>query len=284
MRSQRAGMIAAGVLVVVLAFAATVLLLTRPKPEPTAATAATPTTTGTATTGAAAASTGSTAAGPTATTAATAALAAVSAAGAYLAPPREPFNVDGPADLACTAFVNNGHVLGPSRCGRARLAPTSQLVIWVTGRTPDTKAWTVRIFAYGHGNWSEPLRAVENLPGGTWTGVDVAPITLSPGGRTLLVRFTNQGTGVFLNYDLVRWPRSTGRPTVVAHRGELSHGFERVSQTPAGVVLDDYGANYDDGAPNCCPNRFDHTRIVFRDGLFRYLVRERIPASAVPAR
>jgi hypothetical protein len=69
--------------------------------------------------------------------------------------------------------------------------------------------------------------------------------------------------------------RSTGRPTVAAHRGDLSHGFFRVRQGSGGPGLDD------DGAPNCCPNRYDHARIGFRDGVFRYLVRERLPASAV---
>jgi hypothetical protein len=144
------------------------------------------------------------------------------------------------------------------------------------------RAWTVRIFAYdGRGSWSERLRAVEQVPGQTWTGVDVVAATLSPGGSTLIAMATSQGTGVYLGYDLVRWPGSTGRPAVAAHRGDLSHGFFRVRRTPDGTVLDDYGADYDDGAPNCCPNRYDHARIAFRDGVFRYLVRERLPASAV---
>jgi hypothetical protein len=140
----------------------------------------------------------------------------------------------------------------------------------------------VRIFAFdGRGSWLERLRAVEEVPGQTWTGADVVAATLSPGGSTLIAMATSQGTGVYLGYDLVRWPSSVGRPTVAAHRGDLSHGFFRVRQTPDGTVLDDYGANYDDGAPNFCPNRYDHARIAFRDGVFRYLVRERLPASAV---
>ncbi len=228
------------------------------------------------------AATGTTAAGPTSTTTGADALARVSPAGALLTALREPFNVDGAADLPCTAFLDNGHVLGPSHCGRVHLAPTGRLAIWVTGRTPDTKAWTVRIFAYdGNGSWSERLQAVEEAPGLTWTGVDVVPARLSAGATTLIAMATNQGTGVYLGYDLVRWPRSTGQPTVVAHRGDLAHGFFRVRQTPGGTVLDDYGANYDDGAPSCCPNRYDRSRIAFRAGVFRYLVREQVPASAI---
>jgi hypothetical protein len=118
--------------------------------------------------------------------------------------------------------------------------------------------------------WADELVARD--PDGSWDRIEVRTPRLAAGGATLVAEFFT-GTGVdgpdVLSYDLVHALGGSQRGSllgVVAHR-DLDRG--RLVITDA--ILDDYSADFSDGAPLCCPRRYHHARIAFLAGAFRYL-------------
>jgi hypothetical protein len=113
------------------------------------------------------------------------------------------------------------------------------------------------------------------------SGVGVVPASMS--GQTndtlvVIVRF--QGTGVMSGYDLVTW-RSGKAMGLKAHHPQGSKA--RVEVLPDGVI-EFWAANFDDDAPNCCPNFWDHDKVRWNRtvGYFRIEQLPKIPTAEMP--
>ena len=206
----------------------------------------------------------------------------VPAEGALLAPPRSLVTFPGPATLTCQRLEEEVQArLVPERCGAARLAPSNRPTLWVAGRQASTDALALEVWAHAGDRWTLALTATEE-PAGAWQELSVHTPVLTKDGQALLAAARRSGSGGLLSYDLVHAPDGQGRLEVVAHRGDLAHGAVQVITTSEGPALEDYAADFSDGAPTCCPNRFTRTRIAYRAGAMRVLNQATVEPSQVP--
>jgi len=135
----------------------------------------------------------------------------------------------------------------------------------------------VRRFVPDAGAWVIALKAKK--PAGSWSDLDVFGRDITGSGKlNVFVAARHTASGANLSYDVLSWPTPTSNLRVRFHRGLLNKGTFKA--LPSGI--DEYGANFDDGAPNCCPNFYDHVRIEFVEGEFRIVKQKKIPTADVP--
>lgn len=98
------------------------------------------------------------------------------------------------------------------------------------------------------------------------------------GEPVIVVDYDFDGSGAVHSFDVVAWDSSEVDPRVVA----FVNGTGGDRFVARGGVLEFVGANYDDGAPTCCPNVAD-VRTLRHDGPGRWAITERtVPFSEAP--
>jgi hypothetical protein len=186
--------------------------------------------------------------------------------------------VVGAAGSPCQSLVTPGSL---GECGEVPVA--GGRVVWVierTATTAGTNAIRVRMMTFvpDAGGWVEWLMA-EDPVGDRWSDVNVLATDLTGDGvAELLVGFRGVDEQQTLEYDIVGYGGS-GLPTVLAHPDPTARGIVVVS---SGQVQE-YGAQYPNGEPACCPPSYLHRTIAFDGGFFRAISSETIPPNAVPA-
>ena len=182
-----------------------------------------------------------------------------------------------PSNAPCTALITAG-TLGD--CGEVAVA--GQRVVWVVERatTPTgTPAFAVRIstFVPEEGGWVRWLEAADPA-GERWSDVNVLAADLTGDGvAELLVGFRSIGEAQTLEYDIVGYSESAV-PEVLAHPDAATKGSVIVS---AGTIQE-YGAQYPNDEPLCCPPSYLRRTIAFEDSFFRVVGSETVVVTAVP--
>lgn len=98
------------------------------------------------------------------------------------------------------------------------------------------------------------------------------------GESVVVVDYDFDGSGSVHSFDVVAWDAGAPQPRVVATVSGT--GLDRFS--PRGDALEFVSANYDDGAPTCCPNHAE-VRTLRRDAPGRWSLAARVvPWSAAP--
>jgi hypothetical protein len=201
----------------------------------------------------------------------------ISTAGQVLAEGARPL-VAAPAGAACQALVTPGSI---GECGESAVA--GGRVIWVVERTATTTGTTavlVRVFVYvaSEGGWVEWLVAADPT-GERWSDVNVLTSDLTGDAvAELVVGFRGVDEAQTLEYDVVGYDQD-GLPLVLAHPDPSARGAVVVT---AGQ-LQDYGAQYPNGEPACCPPSYLHRTIAYDGGFFRVVTSETVPPNVVPA-
>jgi hypothetical protein len=182
-----------------------------------------------------------------------------------------------PSNVACTALMSPG-TLGD--CGEVVVA--GQRVVWVVEQatTPTgAPAFATRIstFVPEEAGWVQWLEASDPA-GERWSDVNVLATDLtSDGVAELLVGFRSVGEEQTLEYDIVGYSESAV-PEVLAHPDPATRGSVIVS---AGTIQE-YGAQYPNDEPLCCPPSYLRRTIGFEDSFFRVLGSETVVTTAVP--
>jgi hypothetical protein len=185
--------------------------------------------------------------------------------------------VPAPATTPCQGLVSAG-TLG--ECGEVLVA--GGRVLWVVERsTITTGATALRARVFTHvpdaGGWVEWLQAADPA-GERWTDVNVLAADLTGDGVSeLLVGFRGIGDGQALEYDIVGYGQD-GLPVVLAHPETPARGAVVVS---AGQVQE-YGAQYPNGEPACCPSAYLLRMIAYDAGFFRVVSSETVAPNVVP--
>jgi hypothetical protein len=202
---------------------------------------------------------------------------AIATTGQVLAEGARPV-VAGAAGAPCQTLVSAGSI---GECGEVAVA--GGRVIWVVERAATTTGATsvsVRVFAFvpSAGGWVEWLQASDPT-GERWIDVNVLATDLTADAvPELLVGFRGVGDIQPLEYDIVGYDPS-GLPVVLAHPDPSARGAVVV----AAGQLQDYGAEYPNGEPACCPPSYLHRTIVYDAGFFRVIASETVAPSVVPA-
>jgi hypothetical protein len=147
----------------------------------------------------------------------------------------------------CASFADDGG--WQATCKLAHTAGGDTYAVVQRRPVGDATAWRAEVLTFNEsaGGWSVALRAADD-EGITWTQVTATVADLTADAKPEIVfAFRSQGTGDFLNLDLVT-RSSGGGPTVVGHR-ELSHGSAHLE----GTALVDYSADHPNSEPECCP-------------------------------
>lgn len=175
------------------------------------------------------------------------------------------------------------HTATYEEVGCNKIAMAAGDIYWVVQRKDNGAGATqilvhIRYFVPAAGGWVIALKALETT--GAWFDVDVLARNIGGTGKpNAIVAYSFSGSGTVLEYDVLSWPAGRTAPYIRFHRGGLNKGRFRTSSGK----IEDWGANFDDGAPNCCPNFFNYTRIEFLAGEFRIASRQRVRTSSVPA-
>ena len=147
------------------------------------------------------------------------------------------------------------------------------IATWVTGRErhnlpgADEPRIVVRIYQRLK-NGTDSLTYVGIGDPGVWADVDVRVGSLTGQVRdTLVVVVTMRGSGTYAGYDLVTW-RKASPLRLAAHHPEGSHA--QIYVRSKGYVST-YVADYSDGAPNCCPNSWQHDNVRWYAPSFRLI-------------
>ena len=185
----------------------------------------------------------------------------ITAAGAYLEVSEDP-NLTNPHP------ENGSEVHDPDleqvSCGVVRMA--GGLVTWVTGYEQHNLPGqseprrVVRIYPRLANGTDEMTHVAFGEPG-QWADAEARVGSLT--GQTndsLVVIVTFRGTGTYAGYDVLTWRTGTARPRLAAHHEEGSHA--RIFVRSRGYIST-YVADYSDGAPNCCPNSWQHDNVYF---------------------
>ena len=202
---------------------------------------------------------------------------AIATTGQVLAEGARPV-VAGAAGAPCQTLVSAGSI---GECGEVAVA--GGRVIWVVERAATTTGATsvsARVFAFvpSAGGWVEWLQASDPT-GERWIDVNVLATDLTADAvPELLVGFRGVGDIQPLEYDIVGYDPS-GLPLVLAHPDPSARGAVVV----AAGQLQDYGAEYPNGEPACCPPSYLHRTIVYDAGFFRVIASETVAPSVVPA-
>ena len=146
----------------------------------------------------------------------------------------------------------------------------------VAGVLPDG-ARQVRLFAAAPGGFRPVLRT-EPMP----ADVEVFGVALQPaevGGEPVVaVDYDFNGSGAVHSFEVVAWDRGAEAPGVVAF--VEGQGLDRLTGGDGRLRV--VSANYDDGAPTCCPQQAD-VRTVTRSGPGRWnLTTETVPFASAP--
>lgn len=181
------------------------------------------------------------------------------------------------ATAVCTALIEPGTI---GECGEVSVG--GQRVIWLVqrGSTPTgAPTFTVRILTFvpEEGGWVEWLQAAD--PGGErWADVGVIESDLTGDGvPELVVGFRSLGEEATLAYDIVGYSQDL-LPEVLAHPDPTTKGVVVVS---AGTIQE-YGAQYPNGEPVCCPPTYLLRSIAYSDGFFRVSGSQTVVSTAVP--
>jgi hypothetical protein len=186
--------------------------------------------------------------------------------------------VTGSAASTCQSLVTPGTI---GECGEVPVA--GGRVIWMVERSPTTTGATalrarVLTFVPDAGGWVEWLQAAD-ATGERWTDVNVVASDLTGDGvAELLVGFRGVGDLQSLEYDIVGYGEA-GLPEVLAHPEPPSRGAVVVS---SGQVQE-YGGQYPNGEPACCPPLYARRTIAYEEGFFRVIASETVAPTAVPA-
>jgi hypothetical protein len=229
------------------------------------------TTTTTSTTPAPAPGTSSTTAPPNATP--------VDGGGAVLAAPPAPVPKSSqPPQADCRALGDAGWTV--HGCGQVAMAGGER--VWLTERTAvpgsATEAWRAYVLHWSANDraWIVDLRFEDDVAAQVFD-VNVLASDLTGDGKAELVfGFRYTGTGSVLGYDVVG-DGPDGRVAIRVHR-ELSHGAALVT----GGRIVDYGAQYPNGEPNCCP-AYTQRSIVSASGDAWYVTPDARVDGAGPA-
>jgi hypothetical protein len=186
--------------------------------------------------------------------------------------------VTGTAASTCESLVEPGTI---GECGDVPVA--GGRVVWIVQRSPTTGGTTaietrVLTFVPDSGGWVEWLRA-EDSTGERWSDVNVLPADLtSDGVAELLVGFRGVDERQTLEYDIVGYDEA-GLPEVLAHPEPAARGAVVVT---SGQVQE-YGAQYPNEEPACCPPSYLLRTIAFEDAFFRVTATEAVSPNLVPA-
>ena len=116
-------------------------------------------------------------------------------------------------------------------------------------------------------NGSDSMTHVGFGDPGTWADAEARVGSLR-GQRndSLVVIVTFRGTGTIAGYDILTWRAGTGGPRLRAHHagGPKARIFVRTRG-----YISTYVADYSDGAPNCCPNSWQHDNVYWDGTTFR---------------
>jgi hypothetical protein len=182
-----------------------------------------------------------------------------------------------PSNAACTALLSPGTI---GDCNEVVVA--GQRVVWVVEQatTPaGAPAFSAGIstFVPDEGGWVQWLEASDPA-GERWSDVNVLAADLtSDGVAELLVGFRSVGEAQTLGYDIVGYSESAV-PEVLAHPEPSIRGSVIVS---AGTIQE-YGAQYPNDEPLCCPPTYLRRTIAFEDSFFRVIGSETVVTTAVP--
>jgi hypothetical protein len=201
---------------------------------------------------------------------------AITTTGQVLAEGARPVVGAAPA-APCQSLVSPGSL---GDCGEVVVG--GGRVVWVVERAATTTgatSVTVRVFTFvaDAGGWVEWLQAADPA-GERWTDVGVLPADLTGDGvAELVVGYRSTDERETLEYDIVGY-QEAGLPVVLAHPDPIALGAAIVS----GGQLQDFGAQYPNDEPACCPPSYVRRTIAFDGGFFRVIVSETVPPSAVP--
>jgi hypothetical protein len=124
----------------------------------------------------------------------------------------------------------------------------------------------------------EWLQAADRA-GERWSDVNVLAADLTGDGVSeLLFGFRGLDEGQTLDTDIVGYGQD-GLPVVLAHPESAVHGVVVVS----GGQVQQYGAQYPNGEPVCCPPSYLRRTIAFEDGFFRVVASDTVTPNVVPA-
>jgi hypothetical protein len=185
--------------------------------------------------------------------------------------------VVGTADSTCQGLVSPGTI---GECGEVAVA--GGRVVWIVQRSPTTGGATavqarVLTFVPDAGGWVEWLQAAD-ATGERWSDVNVAPADLTGDGvPELLVGFRGLDERQTLEYDIVGYGEA-GLPEVLAHPEPPARGAVAVS---SGQVQE-YGAQYPNDEPACCPPSYLLRTIAYEDGFFRVITTAAVGPNLVP--
>jgi hypothetical protein len=186
--------------------------------------------------------------------------------------------VTGTAASTCLSLVEPGTI---GECGDVPVA--GGRVVWIVQRSPTTGGATaiqtrVLTFVPDSGGWVEWLQA-DDATGERWSDVNVLPADLtSDGVAELLVGFRGVDERQTLEYDIVGYDEA-GLPEVLAHPEPAARGAVVVS---SGQVQE-YGAQYPNDEPACCPPSYLLRTIAFEDAFFRVTATEAVAPNLIPA-
>jgi hypothetical protein len=186
--------------------------------------------------------------------------------------------VAAPAGSPCMSLVSAGTI---GQCGEVPVA--GGRVVWVvesSATTTGATALRVRVFTYvpDAGGWVEWLQAADPS-GERWSDANVLPADLTGDGvPELVVGFRGSDEFLTLEYDIVGYGQD-GLPTVLAHPDPPLRGALVVS---AGE-MQEYGAQYPNDEPACCPPAFLRRTIAYEDGFFRVVAADTVTPNVVPA-
>jgi hypothetical protein len=185
--------------------------------------------------------------------------------------------VTGTAASTCESLVEPGTI---GECGDVPVA--GGRVVWIVQRSPTTGGTTaiqtrVLTFVPDSGGWVEWLGA-EDATGDRWSDVNVVAADLtSDGVAELLVGFRGLDELATLEYDIVGYDEA-GLPEVLAHPEPAARGSVVVT---SGQVQE-YGAQYPNDEPPCCPPSYVLRTIAFQDAFFRVTATEVVSPNLVP--
>ena len=185
--------------------------------------------------------------------------------------------IPAPTSAPCQSLVSAGSI---GECGEVSVAEGR--VIWVVERSTTTTGATAlraRVFTFvpDAGGWVEWL-ATSDPAGERWSDVNVLAADLTGDGVSeLLVGFRGIEETQTLEYDIVGYGQD-GLPAVLAHPESPARGVVVVS----GDQVQEFGAQYPNGEPACCPPSYLRRTIAYEDGFFRVLASDTVTPNVVP--
>jgi hypothetical protein len=174
----------------------------------------------------------------------------------------------GAAEVGATGDC--GSVAGAAETLGCAIAAGSggRFLVWA-GRSGEG-AVQARLYRAGAGSRFEPVAESPSFA----DGVDVAGIAVAPASvgdeQVVVVDYDFDGSGAVHSYDVVAWSADARSPVVVAF--VEGRGHDRTTQEQAALRF--VSANYDDGAPTCCPAQADVRTLTRQaDGSWRLDIR-----------